>query len=425
MAAGNKNNLVDPDDPDSLDTLMRFSFEKGLDPGGASGDSNALDNGQSPRVERPEDQPLTPFATRFVGDRSRSRSRAATVREHLIYQIVSTAPPDESFEQLSRYEPEPTTPLWPRRVMSRWPQACWAAGRGVLVAEIGAALWLGRRVQAGCGAGAGVLVAGIGAFGSMARRVQARCAAGAGVLVAEIGAFGSMPRRTQVGWAAGVCALVAAIAIFGLLRESRGSGSAVEFPVVLEPRAESTVVQPLTVPASVDSAVPLSPEPTATVARAVQTGGVTPPVIREQERTPAPTRTEKSNTRQPVATEVKNAKPLSSLVLNAESVPAGRRLQPSELTATRATAPAQEPVASSKDAFVGAITIDSYPVGAHVFLDGRLLGQTPVAASDMRAGSHVLRLDLDGYERWSAGVQVVTYKTVSVTARLQPVATRP
>jgi hypothetical protein len=233
-----------------------------------------------------------------------------------------------------------------------------------------------------------------------------------------------MTRRTQVGWAAGLCALVAAIASFGLLRESRGSGSAVEFPVVVEPRAESAFVQPLTVPASVDSAVPLAPEPTATIGRTVQTGGVTPPVIHEQERTPGPTRSEKSNTPQPVAQEVKSARSPSSLVLNAESGPAARRLQPSQLMAARATAPAQAPAAPAKDAFVGAITIDSSPVGAQVFLDGRPLGQTPVTASDMRAGSHVLRLDLDGYERWSAAVQVVTYKTVNVTAQLQPVATR-
>jgi len=423
MAAG--NNLVDPDDPDSLDALMRFSFEKGLDRGGASGDSNALDNGQSPCVERPEDQPLAPFATRFAGDRSRSRSRAATVREHLIYQIVATAQPDESFEHVSPYEPETTTPHRPRRVMARWSQACRAAGAGVLSPAMRAVRSIWRVARAGCAAGVVALIAVIRALGLMARRAQAGCAAGARVLVAGIGAFGSMTRRTQVGWAAGVCALVAAIAIFGLLRESGGSGSAVELPVVLEPRAESAVVQPLTVPTSVDRAVPLAPEPTATVARAVQTGGVTPPVIREQARRPASTPTEKSNTPQPVATEVKNAKSLSSLVLNAESVPAARRFQPSELTATRATAPAQAPVAPSKDAFVGAITIDSYPVGAQVFLDGRPLGQTPVAAADMRAGSHVLRLDLDGYERWSAAVQVVTYKTVTVTAQLQPLSSRP
>ena len=66
----------------------------------------------------------------------------------------------------------------------------------------------------------------------------------------------------------------------------------------------------------------------------------------------------------------------------------------------------------------------SNPAGAQVFLDGKPLGTAPVAAADLRAGSHVLRMDLDGYERWSAAVQVVTNKTVNITARMQPSTSR-
>jgi hypothetical protein len=75
-------------------------------------------------------------------------------------------------------------------------------------------------------------------------------------------------------------------------------------------------------------------------------------------------------------------------------------------------------------AFVGRLTMVSNPAGAQVFLDGKPLGTAPVAAADLRAGSHVLRMDLAGYERWSAAVQVVSNKTVNITARMQPSTSR-
>ncbi len=85
----------------------------------------------------------------------------------------------------------------------------------------------------------------------------------------------------------------------------------------------------------------------------------------------------------------------------------------------------EEPAATTREpAFVGSLTMVSNPAGAQVFLDGKPLGTAPVAAADLRAGSHVLRMDLDGYERWSAAVQVVTNKNVNITARMQPSTSR-
>ena len=96
---------------------------------------------------------------------------------------------------------------------------------------------------------------------------------------------------------------------------------------------------------------------------------------------------------------------------------------PPKETAPRARR--EEPVATTREpAFVGRLTMVSNPAGAHVFLDGKPLGTAPVAAADLRAGSHVLRMDLDGYERWSAAVQVVTNRTVNITARMQPSTSR-
>jgi hypothetical protein len=70
--------------------------------------------------------------------------------------------------------------------------------------------------------------------------------------------------------------------------------------------------------------------------------------------------------------------------------------------------------------FVGAITLESEPAGAQVFVDGRAVGVTPLRTWEVRAGSHVVRVESEGYSRWSSAVRVVTGNTLSLVATLQP-----
>ena len=70
--------------------------------------------------------------------------------------------------------------------------------------------------------------------------------------------------------------------------------------------------------------------------------------------------------------------------------------------------------------FVGSISLESQPAGAQVFIDGQPLGVTPLVDWKLPAGSHVVRVELDGYNRWSAAVRVITAKTLSLVAALQP-----
>jgi hypothetical protein len=64
------------------------------------------------------------------------------------------------------------------------------------------------------------------------------------------------------------------------------------------------------------------------------------------------------------------------------------------------------------------LTVESRPAGAKVFLDGRLVGTTPMTVPDVTAGEHALYLDRDGYQRWSSAVRVVTTERNRVTASL-------
>jgi DNA repair exonuclease SbcCD ATPase subunit len=69
---------------------------------------------------------------------------------------------------------------------------------------------------------------------------------------------------------------------------------------------------------------------------------------------------------------------------------------------------------------VGTLAVDSEPPGAAVFINQRPVGVTPVVLKELRAGSSVLRLELEGYQRWSSSVTVSTVRETHVLAKLQP-----
>jgi hypothetical protein len=75
--------------------------------------------------------------------------------------------------------------------------------------------------------------------------------------------------------------------------------------------------------------------------------------------------------------------------------------------ATRPAAPSAAP-----------LTVESRPAGAMVFLDGRLVGTTPLVIPDVAAGDHALHLDRDGYRRWSSAIRIVTSERNRVAASL-------
>jgi serine/threonine-protein kinase len=69
--------------------------------------------------------------------------------------------------------------------------------------------------------------------------------------------------------------------------------------------------------------------------------------------------------------------------------------------------------------FAGRLSVESNPTGARVFLDNRLIGTTPLAVPSVPAGSHAIRLERDGYRRWSSSVRVVAAEQNRVTASLE------
>jgi hypothetical protein len=85
--------------------------------------------------------------------------------------------------------------------------------------------------------------------------------------------------------------------------------------------------------------------------------------------------------------------------------------------AARAPAPLRQ---ATPDLFTGtALSVDSRPGGARVFIDGRLVGMTPISVAQVGAGAHAIRLERDGYRRWSSSIRMVAGEPNRVTASLE------
>jgi hypothetical protein len=69
--------------------------------------------------------------------------------------------------------------------------------------------------------------------------------------------------------------------------------------------------------------------------------------------------------------------------------------------------------------FSAPLIVESRPAGAAVYLNGRRIGTTPMTLESVPTGSHALRLELDGYRRWTASVRVAAGQRNRVTASLE------
>jgi eukaryotic-like serine/threonine-protein kinase len=107
--------------------------------------------------------------------------------------------------------------------------------------------------------------------------------------------------------------------------------------------------------------------------------------------------------------QISRAQPAPSLVVTLES----RR--PATERVSQATAPSEAAI----ERYTGALVVESLPVGATVYLDNKSVGKTPLTLSNVHAGEHVIRLERDGYRRWSRSVRVVATERNRVTASLE------
>jgi serine/threonine-protein kinase len=110
-------------------------------------------------------------------------------------------------------------------------------------------------------------------------------------------------------------------------------------------------------------------------------------------------------------------------VTQAEPVRPPERTERNEPTErTERTEP--EPFERSEPSERGSLQVDSRPRGARVFVDGRLVGTTPLLVPEVTSGSHAVRIDLGGYERWVTAVTVAPGVRQRVAASLTLIGER-
>ena len=71
--------------------------------------------------------------------------------------------------------------------------------------------------------------------------------------------------------------------------------------------------------------------------------------------------------------------------------------------------------------YVGTLTVDAEPAG-DVYLNRKGVGRTPVRLENLRAGSHLIWIERDGYRRWTRVVAVAADRISRVSASLDPLS---
>jgi hypothetical protein len=92
-------------------------------------------------------------------------------------------------------------------------------------------------------------------------------------------------------------------------------------------------------------------------------------------------------------------------------------VQPPAVVPARAAEPARPRPAPVS--YVGALTVDAEPAG-EVFLNRKSVGRTPVRLDNLRAGSHLVWIERQGYRRFTRVVAVTADNVARVSAELEP-----
>ena len=107
-------------------------------------------------------------------------------------------------------------------------------------------------------------------------------------------------------------------------------------------------------------------------------------------------------------------RPPASIALAALAAPAAR--------VTEAPAP-KAPRAAQSPKYVGTLSIDAEP-GGEVFLNRQKVGRTPLRLANLRAGSHLIWIEREGYRRWTRVVNVRADNVSRLSADLEPIVPR-
>jgi len=108
-------------------------------------------------------------------------------------------------------------------------------------------------------------------------------------------------------------------------------------------------------------------------------------------------------------------------------VPPAASAEPSKPAPGAGVAPsAQSPLVQAAQVAqgVGAIEIETRPSGARIRLDGAAAGVSPAVLDNVKAGSHTVRLELEGFRVWTTTVSIKAGTRTRIAASLERSSTR-
>jgi hypothetical protein len=101
-------------------------------------------------------------------------------------------------------------------------------------------------------------------------------------------------------------------------------------------------------------------------------------------------------------------------------VPKVERVTLSSASPTRTVTVALVPAIMQSAPALGAIDVESRPRGARVTIDGRFVGHAPLRLPELRPGTHLVTLDLGGYQPESRPALVAAGRVSRLTLDLMP-----
>lgn len=144
-------------------------------------------------------------------------------------------------------------------------------------------------------------------------------------------------------------------------------------------------------------------------------------VAGQRDITPAPLSAERAPARDQRAAEVKTAgssgQTFTDSVIPPQQVADQPVIPPPESTQSVPARRSERPERNGRYER-GVLQVDSRPRGARVFMDGRLVGKTPLSLPEVQPGTHAVRIDLIGYQRWVTSVNVAPGSRQRVAASL-------
>lgn len=76
-------------------------------------------------------------------------------------------------------------------------------------------------------------------------------------------------------------------------------------------------------------------------------------------------------------------------------------------------------VSSEAREFLGTLAVQTTPAGAAVLVNHKSVGKTPLRLPNLRAGSHLIWIELGGYQRWTRVVTVPADQVTNVSVQLE------